>query len=184
MRLIFKIKLFSHNLARVTLDGGKQVNKSLFNIRSVISLSLAHIIYLFCGDGKTAMCHAICNARSRYVHGIGKSSFLVLLWNINLYTISPRAVRADKQSLKSGTCDLYQRYRLHGIPTSGINYLGNSINSKKRNERNQITIIIHFSSIIIFYSVNLERRAVFLLEPYSAAFLQFLDSFVISPRTL
>lgn len=103
---------------------------------------------------KTAICRAICNARSRYVHGIGKSSFLVLLWNINLYMISPR------RQTKSEKWNLWfiSTISTLGIPTSGINYLENR--TKKKSERNQITIIIHFS-IIILYSVNLERSVVF-----------------------
>lgn len=87
---------------------------------------------------------------------------------IYIYTISPRAIRTRRQTES-------EKWNLRFIPTistrTGIPDFGDLITletehqsekererKKRGNERNRITIVIHFSSIIVFYSVNLERR--------------------------
>lgn len=133
----------------------------VFNIRSVIPLSLAHIIYLFCGDGKTAMC------RARVTCTASVSLPLpVLLWNINLYMIPPRFVRARTNKVWKVELMIYMD-DIDKIPTSGINSLGNrnEFIAEERSEKNQI---LHISSLTLILFRSLNFRADFSI--YFAAF--------------
>lgn len=145
------------------------VNKSLIFVRWFLSLWRTLFI-CFCGDGKTAMCCSRVTCTASISLPLFSFYFEILI-----YIWYPRVVCA--RTNKVGKVELMTYIDIDGIPTSGINSLGNRMNSSKKKKREKSNIITHFSLILSSFILLILKGWFFYLRFTSPLFMLFFNPY-------